>query len=1113
MASALKIQRGQTVFGASADSATAAITAVGALTKAFARITGVSRCAQAPHAGDTVDRNNDDLSMTCLLTAVDTVTFTRRSTGADEDVTVWWEVWEYVGSPGGRDEFVVHVHESITILSGSLTANGASFTPSNAADVVAFLCGVSSANVNETWGNANARMTVIGSAPANARANRATNGGDLTVSYAAVEFTGIDWSVDRRSLAFTAAGTDEAFTVTDVVDWAQALIVNCGLSTSSVHGNDEVGYTVRPGSSTTQVLARLRSGHSAPSGTDAEVAVLRNRKLRVEHQDSVAGGGTDFSGGGAAPQTVTVTVDAVPSTAEAAVEATADNDDAGTNYPSAQWLFRLASVSSVEFRRSRTVGGGDWALQVADFSGVDGSIVFDKAVTVAATAAPSSSGAFKSGSVAVRVTRVVAEAAFKPGRPKVSPIALPAVEPPFFAKNWASSCVLSSAWATDVALSSDLAEDRRALSDRPRRTMRARMTGLSRGEVLRLLMAGQRSLDQRRSVPLYCDHSRVTQASSGTVLWCVTAHRRFHVGGRVAVHGWDSANRPTGLQYATVKSVRDDRLVLESALSGTVEAGSRAYPTMDAEVSLDWAAQPLSDSVFDVQSTFVEVIGPSTLPASVQGLPPGAQYRLGRPIFDPAPDWSASLEVRLRRAGRAYEQGRGRVVAVEGPRPQATHVLTVTSMSRAQAWDLLQHFDGVKGRLTPFWLVSPASTFTPTAIATTHVDVEPEGNFVDLDQYLDHVAVVERGGTVHVRSIASTADNGSSWRITFDETIPSLVLSDVRKVTAAYLVRMSSDALEQRWTTDEHSQSTVEMVELLDETDGAVAGVEDDPSEAGPSTVPDLNLWVDACRNTWRDRSFTGTPDSRDVPGEPEPSPHATVHFWDDARLDEPPAVGPHLRANSSGHRLVAFANADISRGRRGIEHVHTGTQYWEAVRQEQAPWSNADGFTLFFCARTPPDTTSGGNFAIVLREGDSAEMFAWAYDGAGVNEVRTHIEAGDSDASMRISGLPSLADGRVRIGTFAWKPGQYSRVYYDGVLQGSAQTPAGSFPVDDVGSERHLDVNGTAAVLVDAGVGVQNKFYDHAVLTFARALTTAELNLVGQHLAKLYGAGWSDIT
>lgn len=1112
MASVIKVQRGITVFGAAADSATATITAVGSLTKAFARITNIQKVSLDPDAGSSSDRNDDDIGCTCLLTSTTQITFTRETTGDNEDVAVWWEVWEYTGPGGGRDEFIVRVQENLVMGSGAFSANGTLFTSTNQANCCALVAGVSCSRTTEDFIHLGCRSTITGSgASTRAVVNRNGNGGSCTASIVVIEWTGADWHVERKAIGYSSAGSDTSVSITDVLDWAHAFILDCGL-TSTVDGNDEIGDTVRKGSTTTELLARLRSGHSSPGSTDHNVMVVRNQKLQVQHYDSITGGGTDFSGGGAAPQTVDMAITAVPSTDTAAVQGYADNDTTTKEYPSAMWGFRLKDASTVQWKRTRTVGGGDWAFSVIDFSGVDGSTIFTKSLSAAATAAPALTKTFLSGTVAARVTRTVAEVLFKPGRPKVVPLALPSVPAALLQKNWADSCLLNSAWLDDVTRASSLAEDRRALSDRPRRVMKARLTALDRADQLKLFMAAQRWLSQRGSVPVYCDHSRVTQDSTGTSLFCSTKYRRFYVGGRVIVHAWTAKNRPTAVQYNTILEIRDDRLILGASLSGTVPKGSRVYPAMDAEIALDVQATPSGDRALDATVTFTEVVGPSALPASCQGNPPGAQYYSSKPILDVPPNWGATLELGLTRSGRAYEQGRGRVVAVEGARPQFQHTLTLTSLSRQAAWKVLQFFDAMKGRTRPFWLVQPETLFEPIAVTTTYVEVSASGNYADLNTYLDYVAIVKRDGTILIRGIASTTDSGSFWRITFDSAIPSTTLGEIRKCTGAFLVRMARSELAQEWVTDTACEVKIDVVELLDESTVAVAGITDSPSTVAPDTIPNLTLWVDAGKNVFHDDLIIGAPTDRNRPCEPYPDFSSTAHFWDDVRQETDhlsfpilAAGRPYLFGNSGGIKVVQFANTDLNKGRRALQR-QASANYWSVVRGGKTSWGPL-GYTLFICARTPK--TAGatlGAWTRAFRQSDSAVMFEW-----GKTSLQMYITAGVVDSTMAIS-LADVIDGMIHVIAFRWDPGVSARVYYDGVLAGSAATSPSQMPTDVVGSERFNEFGGNTTLVADAAVGDTNGWFDNALLTFDRALTTSEMNAVGQYLAKMYGTTWTTI-
>lgn len=1168
MASFIKVQRGTTTFGASADSTLVTIPeAVSSTAKAFVRITNACYVAGEPAAGDAaVDRNNDDIGMNCLLTSTTQFTLTRLSTGTNEDVLVYWEVWEYTGPAGGRHEFGVLYNADISMSGGTGTGNGSTVTATDRSKVVPFICGITNTVVTESWASGTARADIQndgGGQDFHVRVLRGATSGTTLVSVAAVEFKGAAWIIQQNvNHAFTAAGTDETTAITDVVSWTRAFIVSSFTTTTS--GNDEVSCTVRPGATTTAIRFRLRSGFTTPTGADSVAHVVRNDSMTVNHHDSITGALSDLTGGGGAPQTSNYSITSLNDTAHASAIVTTDNDSTAVNYASPMWNYRLTSAANLEMWRPNTVGGGDLVIQGIDFTQV-GSIPLAASVqavgtptlivkrillasvvatgtataplrrvsfhltrtavgtptrtfalTMAAmlrtaTGTATAATSFLSGAVFLRVTRIAFEVIARAPSTIVEPQDDPLVMANFLMVNWQDPVQLDSVWQTDVAVAESLAEDRRSLVDRPTRSLTIPVTGLNQRDSLKSWMHAMRAATSRGIVPLYTDHSRVTAVSSGTTIWCDTRYRRFFIGARAVIHEWtepneEEGNRPTNVQHGIVAEIFTDRLVLTAALTGSYPIGARAYPGFDSEINRDAVLGFLSDEHSQYSANFVEVSGSSALPATADDEAPGYSTHEGAPILDLRPDWSSKMDASFSRAGETYGLGRGTVVETRGARPEAGHELRFTCLHRSVFWRLLQLFEYLRGRTRPLWIVAEESLFEAVAITTARIDIRPVGNFEDLDEFVSHVGIMLRDGTEYVRGVTAT-DMTTFWRLTFDTALPGPPdLDELRKVTTAHLSRMSADIMSETWFTDEQCEVRWEVVELINEEDVELDQVEVDfGTGTAPDEIDDLVLWVDASRNVFFDDAYAVGTAERSARTETYPSVGSKGNVWDDCRRT--PSI-PYLESiGANDHTLIVFGNENSARGRRALEHTHTGQSGFHFRNGNRPAWSNDLGFTVFIVLRTRVSLAAETLFR-VRRKSDSALMFVWQ-----TNRVQVYQTAGVTNSALWIDPLTSPQNGAIRILTFTWQPGIRTEAYYDGVLQGSAATPVSGMPLDDTEDDGDLFcflTGGSASVLRDAGVGA--KVFDHAALWYKRGLTDDELNQVGQHLASLYGTRWSDI-
>lgn len=365
MGSVYNIQRGIQTFGASADSDTSAsFTPVSVLANSFGRL---SCSINAPTLNSSVaaDRFNDDMGMGCLLTSASVLTLNRLAAGTDEDMRCPWEIWEFPDS--GNDQVVVRAHGSHTLVAGDASDHVLIGGISTLSKCIPVICGITSTATTELWDAAHVTASMLNSGGNGVTFTRGTTTGDTTVYYAILEFVGSNWSVQNNlSLTFAGAGSDETIACS-AVTWANTVIFPTYRTTDQ--NEDEVGYTVREGSSTTTVRARRRSG--ATGTATVIVHLASNSNLTMQRIDSITGGGTAYASGDA---TVNHTISAVP-LARSFVIATVDSAGTGANYPREFWNHRLSSTTNVEGYRARTGQGGDYAIQVgtfADLSGGDG---------------------------------------------------------------------------------------------------------------------------------------------------------------------------------------------------------------------------------------------------------------------------------------------------------------------------------------------------------------------------------------------------------------------------------------------------------------------------------------------------------------------------------------------------------------------------------------------------------------------------------------------------------------------------------------------------------------------------------------------------------------------
>lgn len=410
-----------------------------------------------------------------------------------------------------------------------------------------------------------------------------------------------------------------------------------------------------------------------------------------------------------------------------------------------------------------------------------------------------------------------------------------------FAHDWIQAPSMSTEWQTDIVASPEtLAEDRRGLVSKPRRTISLRWLGSSQGEAGRILFALMRAHDEEFEVPLYQDIAVTTAASSGTTIYCPTENRRFAPGSRVVIVAIGTDGRPMNPQWRTIDTIGPTDLALTAALAGSYAAGSLVFPAAQARLLLDAEMTLLTDGKVRVDATFEERLK-DAIPAFTTyddletdyafnkvDVGAGVEYYL----LDLGVNWKVEPSLRVARSGARHRVGQDDVVIVRGPRPLLRFVFTHTVVSRLGFARALAFFDAHRGALIPFLVVNPLTLWTIHAVATTYVEVAVNGALADVQDFVDFVAV-EAGGEVYVRPVTGTALVGGYWRMTLGVNLPALSVGDVTRVTSAHLCRFESDALEEVWKSATVAEIGFDVAELVNEQTAEIA----DPTWTAPPCV------------------------------------------------------------------------------------------------------------------------------------------------------------------------------------------------------------------------------------------------------------------------------------
>ncbi|MFZ2253486.1 MAG: hypothetical protein WAW13_04975 [Minisyncoccia bacterium] len=306
-----EIQRGTVTIAAAATStllvAGVDYVAPSASTSAFIRITNTGMTGAGHNTGVTTAQTSANATA-YIVDPSNIMTGVRIArTGVTDNTRVSWEIIEFIGAPGSDNEMIVRNQSRVTYGTTALVATGTAVSGIvDDADVVVFITGQQNPLANSTaynTGLSTSEWTAGSNEPVFRRGSASTNA--VIVSYAVVEFTGLNWAIQRSSHTFAAAGTTETEAITAVGSLARTFIHTQKRNNSGLNGVDEFGHEVWL-SSIGQVSYFLESGATSPSGQTSVAWIIENLQTNSGAMEVTRSNGS--TNAGTPPLTVSVSI-------------------------------------------------------------------------------------------------------------------------------------------------------------------------------------------------------------------------------------------------------------------------------------------------------------------------------------------------------------------------------------------------------------------------------------------------------------------------------------------------------------------------------------------------------------------------------------------------------------------------------------------------------------------------------------------------------------------------------------------------------------------------------------------------------------------------------------
>ena len=633
------------------------------------------------------------------------------------------------------------------------------------------------------------------------------------------------------------------------------------------------------------------------------------------------------------------------------------------------------------------------------------------------------------------------------------------INPMMFPHDWSIECDLETRWLTDVTQSVDQHEDRWALTNRPGRSLRARIVGATKGESEAILQSALSSASQFGfPVPIYPDASGILGLEFNSPYWVLRgdfSYRRFFKGARVAFLPVkvDTLQSNEGVSYATLVEVTPEYLTvqLDQGTTRAPTASDVVVPCMDVELVEDSSGTALTDSVFTLELEWNEVDGESSLPStwpatSVEDssvLEPLCTVIDGMGLFPFNPDWTQGVDVAVRRLIDSDNMGRTRVQDASGL-PFHEFSLSVMGYDRPSCWKVARFFDSHRGRAASFWFEHPMKPFVPTGWDATSAQVGANGAVSSTGFYVRFLIFTGLDGSKQIRSVDSVSEVSGQYLFDWTGDLTDLALVDIQPV---FVCRFDQDSLSESWNTNTVVPSLemkiVEEPQLSAEV--TLSGDLGYQEELTPYTeIPDCNLLLSAGANSY---------DSQGKPCLAWPSVVNNSRTWKDSRLaygrdGSPAGFQAEFYSTDPECRTVMPLPSFNSNGQPYLINPYHGTTNLtdsNLPAEDRQLWSTSAGWTISFVITAYQKTVLPGNGTRTLIQLQSGEFsFTIAHDtdllangfsstlyigatgfvaeeeiiveGSEVDSNSFTLRAGGSDNGdtihLWINGVPAIASG-----------------------------------------------------------------------------------------------------
>jgi hypothetical protein len=363
-----KVQRGTATVTGTSLTLTAGVdyTAPTASTTAFVRITDTHNTGPGRTTAGGGAQNADDITAYISNPANIRTNFTiTRPSTATGNTRVNWEIVEFIGDAGTDNEMIVRGVGSVSMALASVTATGTAVaTTTDDGDIVVFITGIENRDAARNVYYAGQVSAAWSSTTNQPVFTRGAGGAVVSVSYAVVEYTGINWNIQRSEHTYASTTVTETENITLVNSLSRTFIHTQKRMTAQGNVNN-FGHEVWL-SSIGAVSYRLEAAATTPGGHTSVAWIIENQQtsngaMKVQRTNGTTNAGTE-------PVSLAISIfTPIQSAANASIFANTRVVGANTTFPLPMAGARITSTTTYELWRSEASGDMTYRTEIVEW--------------------------------------------------------------------------------------------------------------------------------------------------------------------------------------------------------------------------------------------------------------------------------------------------------------------------------------------------------------------------------------------------------------------------------------------------------------------------------------------------------------------------------------------------------------------------------------------------------------------------------------------------------------------------------------------------------------------------------------------------------------------------